>query len=306
MDTRRYILKEHVQDFPDVIDIPPVEEEIRDALRKYVAFGEELQCLEQLFEVFAYNLEQLDSYCTMYYDDQIMRKRDRKPATFIEINAHFINVISSGRTLMEATEKILGVLAGEDRKKAFTENCIRKKYDEVFAYRFFYFLRNYAQHGYLPVSRKADGKFCFDLAQILHTEHFHLKASMQKDMEGICGEIEENFNSEPYIAFTVTLDAYALTVVEIYFQFLKEIESDVHGIYHLQLKIINEYPELGMENHQGWENMILYDVEDTMIHLYNRKESLWNAFLEYKKYVLQKLKILRENHTEVETIAKKR
>lgn len=52
--------------------------------------------------------------------------------------------------------------------------------------------------------------------------------------------------------------------------------------------------------------MILYDVEDTMIHLYNRKESLWNAFLEYKKYVLQKLKILRENHTEVEEIAKKR
>ena len=118
MDTRRYILKEHVQDFPDVIDIPPVEEEIRDALRKYVTFGEELQCLEQLFEVFAYNLEQLDSYCTMYYDDRIIRNRDRKPSTFIEINAHFINVISSGRTLMEATEKILGILVGEDRKKA--------------------------------------------------------------------------------------------------------------------------------------------------------------------------------------------
>ncbi len=98
---------------------------------------------------------------------------------------------------------------------------------------------------------------------------------------------------------------YALTVVEIYFPFLKEIESDVHGIYHLQLKIINEHPELGMENHQGRGNMILYDVEDTMLHLYNLKESLWNVFLEYKRCVLQKLKILRENHTEVETIAKK-
>lgn len=302
MDTRRYILKEHVQDFPDVIDIPHVEEEIRNALRKYVAFGEELQCLEQLFEVFAYNLEQLDSYCTMYYDDRIIRNRDRKPATFIEINAHFINVISSGRSLMEATEKIFGVLAGEDRKNAFAENCIHKKYDEVFAYRFFYFLRNYAQHGYLPVSRKADGKFCFDLTQILRTEHFHLKASMQEDLEMISAEIQEKFHSEPYIAFTVTLDAYALAVVEIYFQFLKEIESDVHEIYHRQIEILNQYPELSM----GEENMILYDVEDTMIHLYNRKESLWNAFLEYKKYVLQKLKILRENHTEVEEIAEKR
>lgn len=298
MDTQSFFLTKNIADFPDEIVLPDIDEAAKESLKAVVSFSEALQNIQQLFELFLFKLDQLDNFCAMYYNDVILRKTDGSPASLIEVNALLINVISAGKTLVEGLANFLEIEISEDRARDFKTACISKKYDEVFSYRFLYYLRNFAQHGHLPVSRNPVGRFCFDLAQILRAKHIKASSSVKDSMERVYNEIIEKFEMEPRIAFTMTLDSYTLTVVEIYYNFLKEIEADAR-VHHEQLQtIFRQHPEWICRDGGPLNNMVIFDVEESMIHVLSAEGSFWNLFVEFKKQAKEKVSFFRKQHTE--------
>lgn len=300
MDTHRTFMREKLEKFFNEIKIPEIDENVKMNLRKAVLYAEELECIHQLFEVFLFNLEQINAFCMMYYGDNVLRKKDGKDVGFVEINALLINIISAGKTLVEGMEKFIKTAIGEQRAAEFKKVYISKKYDDNFSYRFLYSLRNYAQHGYLPVSKTFDGKFCFDLRQIMETQHIGFSQSMKDSMESVIREISEKFNDEPHIAFTYTLDSYTLAVVELYYLFLKEIEKDSGEQHDRVQMILKENPKLILHEPKELEGAAVfdYDAETRNLHLLIIGEGLKNRFVELKKQAKGKLLLYKKNHIE--------
>lgn len=267
VDEKRILLVEKFDGFPENIVFPEINEKIRTDLSKIVSFSENIYNTHQLFEIFLFNVDQLFDFCTLYYNDQIVRKKDGCSVSLIEINALLINIISAGKTLIDKVESFLKTELGEDRVKIFKDNCISKKYDEVFSYRFLYHLRNFAQHGSLPVSQKPKEKFCFDLFQISSAKHTHFSASIRESMNNIQQDIVKRFKDEPHIAVTYTLDAYTMTVLDIYNSFFYDIESDVLAYHNLKIDILRENPEIVFHGNETLNNMVIYEVEESTLHM---------------------------------------
>jgi hypothetical protein len=78
-------------------------------------------------------------------DDQLSR-------IYFEANRHLLNLLSSALTFLDHTAHYLSSLfrEGSDPLRQFHERR-RRIYEAVFAYRFLYNLRNYAQHRGLPI-----------------------------------------------------------------------------------------------------------------------------------------------------------
>ena len=295
MDTQKRLLVESIPEFPDELMIPEIDEETKLCLKKYLSYSETLQNIHQLFEVYLFNLNQIDDFCTMYYSDEIIRNYDGKEVGFIEINALLINVISAGKTLIEGIEKFIKIEISKERADKFKKEIISKKYDDVFSFRFLNYLRNFAQHGNLPVSKSLEGKFCFDLSQIMATLHIPTSPSIKQSMEQVARDIIEKYKSEPRIDFTYTLDMYTLTVVELYYSFIKEIEEESYAHYNKIQEILIETPELIIQE-EGMKDMVVFELEDDCLHMFSSKDNFRKMYDHYKKEAKEKVKYFNRIH----------
>lgn len=91
----------------------------------------------------------------MKYDDKLVRING-EVVDFYALNGFVINIVSSAKTLIEVLEIFYETELREERKNKFKREVLSKKYDEVFAYRFRLYMRNYAQHGHLSISHIYD------------------------------------------------------------------------------------------------------------------------------------------------------
>ena len=300
MDTRKTLLIKNIEGFPDSIKLSGMSEENLKIIEGYVSFGEHLQNVHQLFKLLEFNLEQLLHYCIMKYDDELIMI-DGETVDFYAINGLVINIVSSAKTLIEALEKFYATELGEERKDKFKQDVLSKKYDEVFAYRFMIYMRNYAQHGHLPISRIYDEKrFCFDLMQILTTQHIKPNKAIKESMIKVHDEIIERFEDEPRVAVTYTIDSFTVTVYEIYYVFLQTIEDDVKEIFSKQLYLLNTYPELIYKGNNVLNGYVVYQIgENNELHMYNPNECLLNAYNEYKEEAKSVYYKYKAEHVEV-------
>ena len=131
---------------------------------------------------------------------------------YISINSYIINLISSGRTLADAMECYIKNVPsiGEPEREKFLE-YLHNNYDASFAYRLLCNLRNYSQHGHLPVS-STENKYYFDLKQIVDKPHFNLNS-------GRTNEIKSIIKFEAWFLFTnirlVEKSCLALSILKI-------------------------------------------------------------------------------------------
>lgn len=300
MDTRRMYLVKNIDDFSSGIELPDVPEEVQIFIENYVSFGEHLQDVHQLFKLLGFNLRQLFDYCVMEYRDKFVRVNGEK-VDFYYINGLVINIISSAKVLVEALETFYKTELGDERKNIFKREVLSKKYDDVFSYRFLLYLRNFAQHGHLPISYSSDDdRFCFDLTQIVSTQHISANKAMIESMNKVYDQIVEKFNDVPKIAITHTLDIFTLTVYEIYWAFLKSIDADVKDMFDKQLDFLNRYPELIYKGDNALNGEVLYLVdEDKTLHTYNPKDNLFEAFIGYKKEAENVYQEYKAEHVEI-------
>lgn len=81
-------------------------------------------------------------------------KRKEAELVFFNINRLFLNYLSSMRTFLDHSEAFLSRKFGKESSQFLEFKKLTSVfYDNSFAYRFFYKLRNYAQHIGLPLSR---------------------------------------------------------------------------------------------------------------------------------------------------------
>lgn len=298
MDTHRSFLTNNLSGLPNNIVIPDIDEKISMDLKAFISYEEELEAVHQLFELFLFNLNQMTNFCTLYYSDKIIRNIDEKEIDFIEINALLINIISAGKTLVDGMEKFLKTEFGEIRADNFKRLHLSKKYDDVFSYRFLCYLRNFAQHGYLPVSKNLNGTYCFDLYQIMSTLHIKPSPSIKQSMEKVSQEIVEIYQGEPHIAFTYTLDTYTLTVVELYYSFLIEIEEDSNDFYRKVQTILTENPELILHIPNAPKDLVAVELKDKNLHVFLHNMDYKDIFYNYKKQAEEKVNYYKHNHYE--------
>ena len=155
--------------------------------RHHVEITRHLQEIHHLFLMLKYDIESLQKEYTLDVSGKVFRggKPAKREEDFIAVNAHVINIISAGRTLTEAMECYINTNEriepeAKNRYKSFCSNT----YDKSFSYRLLIRLRDFSQHGHLPVC-KTHNNYCFDLKQILEKPHFNHNEKLRRQMADI-------------------------------------------------------------------------------------------------------------------------
>lgn len=127
-------------------------------------------------------------------------------------------------------------------------------------------MRDYAQHGHLPVSSEGNNYY-FDLVQIVNKPHYNHNKTLEAEMKSIIDEIITVYKDTPTIALTESLAEFVVNLIAIYKQFLHCVRDELTEGYNQFQNIISAYPQ-NVLNTNGIA-FFVYDVEDGNAHIVN-------------------------------------
>lgn len=230
--------------------------------------------LKQLFEVFLWNVNQLDRM-RIWNDDRIHDAHDHTMDPIV-VNAMTQNVFISSVTLINEIEAYLQDI-DENYTTQFKQLC-SEKYENSFYYRLATLIRNYSVHGHLSVSFDGE-RFCFDLRQILGTPHFNLKDKYKEEFKKIIDTTIDRYNFYPRISYTLTIADYIPTVIKLYSSSLEMISAHIHKVYDSYQKLINDNSEEIASSSIGGQ-CIAYKSENNELHVISISSDLVREFEE--------------------------
>ena len=261
-------------------DLPEYE---LNVVKRYVEITRHLHEIHQLYQMFIFNIDALLNTYELKGSGDILRRGEpaRLETDYIAINAYTNNIISSGRTLVEAMECYVKVVYPEDDPvQGEYSNYYHSVYDSSFSYRLLIHLRNYAQHGHLPVSLEETG-YCFNLYHILHKPHFNHKKNMETQMINIIQEIKDTYQDTPTLSLTYTLVEFIAQLLSIYEKFWFSIGDElVKGDLQFR-QITHDYPQNVVRNTSGKPEYFLYEIKDGNADLAYLKEDATQMLCEY-------------------------
>ena len=242
-----------------------LEEDDLQTVDLYVECTRHIMELHGLLLSFLFNIKELQKRYTLLFSGTVIA--DGKPADtyddYIVINALTTSIISAGVTLTNALQSYITAHLTEEGKDNYVSFC-SNIYDNVFEYRLMVNMRNFAQHGHLPVDLQ-NHKYCFDLHQFMTRPHFHIKSSFKEEINAFAEEIIRIYEDTPTFSYTSTLARYVEKVLLIYKQFYEIIKDQFEETYKKSMIIINNYPEgiaadkttFIYKNDKGEEHVIL-------------------------------------------------
>lgn len=248
----------------------------------YVETTRYLQEIHQLFNVFQYNLRVLLSTYELNNSDSIKRN---KPAfedfdDRIEINALTISLISAGKTLVDALESCVGVICSESSSAKDFSLFLSGIYDSSFSYRLLTRLRDFSQHGHIPVSITQE-KFRFDIAQILATPHFRHNAALKGEMRTFSEELLLKVQSEANYVYTTAIAEFAVSIFKIYSKFYLYIEEAFNETVLDFRKILSDNPMALYHKDTRYNDCLFYLVDD-ILHVINTSQNSKEMFDNFK------------------------
>lgn len=271
MNTETHILAKDFSGNLKNIEIPAIDSKDMTIIKSYIEITRHIQEIDKLFSVFECNLDIMQKNFTLNTNDSFERNMalDVHTDDYTLINALTINYISSAKTLVDSIESFMK--RNTNNFSSFKEKYISGTYDKKFSYRLLYNLRNFSQHGHLPVSIDFNNNLCFDLNQILTTPHISLNKKHAKEMKKFKDEIFKKFESYPHIVFTKSIAEFNLCIIEIYLNFLIETEKILAEAIDKLNKLIIRKPELIHKSSDVLNGHIIYEYneEDENIHLFN-------------------------------------
>ncbi len=234
MNTRNYISFDKSE-----MNFTTLPEENEKIFQRYMEFAQHIRELDQLYRMMIFNLENIFERFTLNFDDRVFTKNG-EVVDPIKLNAMLGNAISSGRTLIESMEVCDKVYISEDGN--FKKYFIAPVYDECPDYRIVDFLRNYMQHGHVPVSY--DGQKIFlNLSEILDVTHMRINARLNQFL----GDAEKQLLSygavETRLSCVVLFYKYFLMVHKLYRAFYSYASYKIEKIYEDRQKVLQEHPE---------------------------------------------------------------
>lgn len=267
MDTEKAImLRDQIIEFSAAeLDLDEV------ALAKHhVEITRHLQEIRNLYLMFQYCLDCIDSKYVLMSDGKVLI--NSKPATseedYIAINAMVNNLISAGRTLVESMEcYITENYQKDDSDSQSYMDFYHKTYDTSFAYRFLIRMRDYSQHGHLPVNQNGEW-YGFDLYQVLNKPHFKHNGMIKQQLENVVKEVMDIYGDIPRLSLAMTLAEFTAYLLAIYHRFWVAVEPAIVASEMKFKKLIAKHPE--NVNVVGDENvsLFIYDVDsDGLAHM---------------------------------------
>ncbi len=274
MNTEEYILIKNTDIDVEKIELPDFSKEEINIIEGYIEFTRHIQEIDQLFHIFKVNLNEILIHYELINDDTIYRKieLDNEESDSIIINALVINYISSAKTFTESIENFIENKLGENELNEFKSKCLSKIYDEKFSYRLLIRLRDFSQHGHLPVFISADNKCSFDLEQILYTPHFNHNKKLENEMKKIAKKISKEFETNPRIMFTRSIAEFEISILEIYKYFINIITEKLNQLTTEFNNIIDVRPEIIHTSKDSLNGFILYSIKDENINCVNPKQ----------------------------------
>lgn len=286
MDTFRTFYFDHNIE----IKYADLSKEHDELFNRYISVMELVSGIEQINQVFDYNVRALSDNYILNYNDYIVSRNTNREVDYITLNALFENIISSGRVLIDRVKIILEHGFDANIYIPFREKYVEEIYNNVFAYRFFYSLRNVCQHGGIVVSHK-DGRYCFDLEQIKNIKHFSF--SKTEEWDRIIQEIAENYKTEATICFTENLDRYVEEVFLQYYNFLCYINDYIFAICQNVRAVLDANPNYVCGNDM-FKGLVVYKKEGEHAHVFSVDEDVFALFCEYKGKAKNRIESYRE------------
>ena len=254
-------------------------------INDYVLLTRDVIEANQLFESFYFSLLNLRNCFTLNSNDTIIRT-DRCPdygSDFVAINSLVICYISSAKTLTEFLRATAQVwLKNDNNTDSFNLYC-SQKYDNSFIYRLFINLRNYMQHGYLPISLNID-KYCFDLHQILNTPHFKIDGPLKKDIENFISRLDKPGDEIANLAMTHSLANFTIEVIDIYKHFLSCFKPVIQHSYDRFIKLISDKPSIVCDYHKQFKGFIIYKLDNKELHAIDINDNPNSMIIGFQKY----------------------
>ena len=215
----------------------------------------------QLYQLFDWNWQQLQTNVCCDYFDYITDPGGRKKDLTLEVNGLTANVISTGKGLID----YLQACSGKDDDFKRFNNLRVAKYSKESAYYLLYELRNYVQHGQLIVATYAfqgRTKACFDLFQLKDPLFFTPKGKLVKMFETNIGIIE-SLKGEPKLSFGLYMDLYNMEIRELYLEFLKCFKNKIRQATKRLFSFLDKYPRYLTSLPDG-EKCLLYKQGDDL------------------------------------------
>lgn len=271
MDTEKTIILKDKEE----ITCQELDNDFIAVVQDYVELNRHLQEINQLFEIFQFNIERLFESYEVQSDDHIIRKDgfNTTYTDFIAINSFITNIISSGRSLVDSVDICMRNSYGKISKsyKMFETEYKCQVYDNNFAYRFFYDLRNFSQHNHVPVST-TENFCCFDINQILNTPHFDSKKEVRGELERIQHEIKEKYKDIFHLSLSHSLMQYISGTAQVHKGFWIGIKNRLFELKNIIDDAVITNPEILNHNNPRFDGYILYTIQE--------KEG-WHAFAPY-------------------------
>jgi hypothetical protein len=283
-------------------------QECIDSIQTYTEVSRYIIEIKSLFEIYRFNLRCIHNNYNMKYSDLNCRRNtnDDDFSNYTIINAITSNYISSGCTLIESIEKFVKFIFGEESEsyKNFKITILNNEFDTNFNYRFLKVLRDYVQHGHIPVSVKDYGESClcyFDIKCLQDTTHFDFKSIPKKDYSKLYDDLVCRNNLYPHVVFTMMLAEYNLTISKLYSSFYTFINDKVNEVCDVFDLFVLEHPEFIRKSNDKLNNMLSWFDKNEMWHCVDVTNRFIDAFNRYKE---QAEKIYNEENDEMDQVHK--
>ena len=171
---------------------------------------------------------------------------------------------------------------------------------KIFSYRLLIRLRDFAQHGHLPVNSSPYNKqYAFDLRIITNTKNFKHNSNIKQELINISEKIQKEYNGDPKIAFTYSIIEFDKCIYEIYLHFINTIIKEFQILEENFRNMISNNPKIIYKSFNKLNGLILYRVkEDTFLHALNPKEMplqlIYSIKLDLEKKVKLKTNMIKD------------
>lgn len=284
-----FSLKNSIIDVDEFL-LSEMTDDNRKNFKHYVEITRHIIELNKLFHIFRCNLDILLHHFQLNTNGLIVSKvvTENQESDYIQINSFTINFISSAKSLLESIEAFMKTNSSSETFKLFKEKYLSKTYDNCFSYRLLLHLRNFAQHGHLPVS--IDNKrVYFDLYEILNVPHFDLNKNLSKEIAELEKDIYDKYGDLPHISYTFTIAEFNVEVTKVYCDFLNASKSLLNDSITKINTLLKEKPYFVISDQNSpFKGMVLFDYDDNQtVHFFDSKVNIMKNFYEFKKEALR-------------------
>ena len=291
MNTRRVIkIEENEQNFI----FYKMSEENEKIFRNYIEMSRHFQEITQLYRMMLFDLDDISKQYVFHFDDRVIPLYD-KELNILYVNRIIRNAVSSARTLIESME----IFEREyiDSEGYFKINFISRTYDEYFSYRFIDFIRNYLQHGHVPISFDGE-KIFFQLSEILDVTHMRINSSLKKQMKNIEHELLDYGDGNIYLTVVPMCYEYFLLVQVLILEFLRFIKGYLLEHFNKVQEILEENGEYVLDIN-GIPFVAVYLDEERRLHGFSAEDNMEREMDYWIDFAEQQLQQYEKNNNHI-------